>query len=83
MMITFMSLKTEKKNGFFHVVITRVRAIKEKNLIKMFLYRFSAGMKAILEKDLHGIKHFKYIENPKGSKNIIEFGTLNTVIEYI
>ncbi|KKE77858.1 hypothetical protein DTX80_06700 [Bacilli bacterium] len=65
MMITFMSLKTEKKNGFFHAVITRARAIKEKDQIKMFLYRFSAGMKAILEKDMHGIKHFKYIEKPK------------------
>lgn len=31
MMITFMSLKTEKKNGFFHAVITRARAIKEKD----------------------------------------------------
>lgn len=65
MMITFMSLKTEKKNGFFHAVIARARAIKEKSKIKMFLYRFSAGMKAILEKDRHGIQHFKYIEKPK------------------
>lgn len=64
MMITFMPLKTEKKNGFFHAVITRARAVKEKDQIKMFLYCFSAGMKAILEKDMHGIKHFKYIENP-------------------
>src|SRR5699024_11873126 len=51
MMITFMSLKTEKKNGFFHAVIARARSIKEKDQIKMFLYRFSAGMKAILNKD--------------------------------
>ena len=65
MIITFMSLKTEKKNGFFHAVIARARAIKQKNQIKMFLYRFSAGMKAILEKDMHGIQHFKYIEKPK------------------
>lgn len=65
MVISFMSLQTEKKNGFFHAVIARARAIKEKSQIKMFLYRFSTGMKAILEKDSHGIKHFKYIEKPK------------------
>lgn len=65
MIITFMSLKTEKKNVFFHAVIARARAIKQENQIKMFLYRFSAGMKAILEKDMHGIQHFKYIEKPK------------------
>jgi hypothetical protein len=70
MMITFMSLKTEKKNGFFHTIIARARAIKGKNQIKMFLYRFSAGMKAILEKDLHGIKHFKYIEKPKNPNQL-------------
>ena len=67
MMITFMSLKTEKKNGFFYTVIARARAIKEKDQIKMFLYRFSAGMKAVLEKDSYGIKHFKYTEKPKDS----------------
>lgn len=70
MMITFMSLKTEKKNNFFHAVIARARAIKEENKIKMFLYRFSAGMKAILEKDLHGMKHFKYIEKPKNPNQL-------------
>jgi len=70
MMITFMSLKTEKKNGFFHTIIARARAIKGENQIKMFLYRFSAGMKAILEKDLHGIKHFKYIEKPKNPNQL-------------
>ena len=67
-MITFMSLKIEKKNGFFHSVIERARGIKDKNQIKMFLYRFSAGMKAILEKDTCGIQHFKYVEqvhNPR------------------
>ena len=70
MMITFMSLKTEKKNGFFHAVIARARSIKEKDQIKMFLYRFSAGMKAILNKDSHGIKHFKYIEKPKNPNQL-------------
>src|SRR5690606_13487823 len=62
MMITFMTLKIEKKNAFFHAVIERARGIKDKTQIKMFLYRFSAGMKAILEKDTRGIQHFKYIE---------------------
>lgn len=62
MMITFMTLKIEKKNGFFHAVIERARGLKNKNQIRMFLYRFSAGMKAILEKDTRGIQHFKYIE---------------------
>src|SRR5690625_7642438 len=38
--ITFMSLKVEKKNGFFHAVIERARSLKEKEQIKMFLYRF-------------------------------------------
>jgi len=67
-LITFMTLKIEKKNGFFHAVIERARGLKDKNQIKMFLYRFSAGMKAILEKDTCGIQHFKYIErvhNPR------------------
>jgi len=70
MMITFMSLKTEKENGFFHAVITRARAIKKRHKIKLFLYRFSAGMQAILEKDSSGIKHFKYIEKPKNPKQL-------------
>lgn len=70
MMITFMSLKTEKKNDFFHAVIARARAIKKKSRIKMFLYRFSAGMKAILEKDIHGIQHFKYIDSPKNPEQL-------------
>ena len=60
--ITFMSLKIEKKNVFFHTVIERARGIKDKDKIKMFLYRFLAGMRSILKKDSHGIKHFKYIE---------------------
>lgn len=68
--ITFMSLKVEKKNGFFHAVIERARSLKEKEQIKMFLYRFSAGMKAILEKDSHGIQHFKYIERPKNPRQL-------------
>src|SRR5699024_6055729 len=62
MMITFMSLKTEKKNGFFHAVIARARSIKEKDQIKMFLYRFFAGMKAILNKDTHSIQNFIYFK---------------------
>lgn len=62
MMITFMTLKIEKKNIFFHMVIERARGIKSKDKIKMYLYRFSAGLKAILEKDAHGIQHFKRIE---------------------
>src|SRR5690625_295536 len=70
MMITFMSLKIEQKNGFFHTIIERARGIKAKDRIKMFLYRFSAGMKAILEKDSVGIQHFKYIEKPKGPKQL-------------
>src|SRR5690625_3212190 len=61
-LITFMSLKIEKKNIFFDLVIERARGIREKSKIKMFLYRFSAGMRSILIKDSHGIKHFKYIE---------------------
>ncbi|MEN1970085.1 transposase [Lentibacillus sp. N15] len=69
-MITFMTLKVEKKNGFFHDVIERAKGIKAKDQIKMFLYRFSAGMKAILEKDKHGIRHFKYIEKPVGSRQL-------------
>ena len=59
MMITFMSSKTEKQNGFFQAVIERARGTKCMNQIKMFLYRFSWGMKAILKMDIHGIKHFK------------------------
>jgi len=61
-MITFMSLKIEKQNIFFYKIIDRARGIKEKAKIKMFLYRFLAGMKSILKRDSHGIKHFKYIE---------------------
>lgn len=70
-MITFMTMKIEKKNGFFHVVIERAKGIKSKGQIKMFLYRFSSGMKAILEKDAYGIQHFKYIEKPK--KNVLRY----------
>ena len=70
MMITFMSIKIEKKNGFFHAIIARARGIKEKDQIRMFLYRFSAGMKAILDKDTHGIQHFKYIEKAKNPRQL-------------
>lgn len=70
MMITFMTLKIEKQNGFFHTVIERAKSIKAKDQIKMFLYRFSSGIKAILEKDAYGIQHFKYIEKPKGPRQI-------------
>ena len=69
-MITFMTLKIEKQNVFFHVVIERAKGIKAKEKIKMFLYRFSAGMKAILEKDAYGIRHFKYIEKAKNSRQL-------------
>ena len=57
-----MSLKIEKQNVFFHTVIERARSIKNSNQIKMFLYRFLAGMKSILKKDSQGVKHFKYPE---------------------
>ena len=69
-MITFMSLKTEKKNVFFHAIIERARGIKAKDKIKMFLYRFSAGMKAILDKDTSGIQHFKYIEKARDARQL-------------
>jgi len=71
-MITFMTLKIEKQNGFFHIVIERAKGIKAKDQIKMYLYRFSAGMKAILEKDKYGIRHFKYIEK-RGNPNQLSF----------
>lgn len=70
-MITFMTLKIEKQNGFFHSVIERAKGIKAKHQIKMFLYRFSAGMEAILKRDACGIRHFKYIEKPKGSRQLV------------
>ncbi|HAJ4038394.1 transposase [Oceanobacillus sp. FSL K6-0118] len=69
-MVTFMTLKIEKQNGFFHSVIERAKGIKAKDQIKMFLYRFSAGMEAILKKDAYGIRHFKYIEKPKDSRQL-------------
>lgn len=69
-MITFMTLKIEKQNVFFHIVIERAKGVKAKDKIKMFLYRFSAGMKAILEKDAYGIQHFKYIEKTKNSRQL-------------
>jgi len=62
MMIAFMSIKSEKQNNFFHVVIRRARGIKAPDTIRMFLYRFSSGMKEILNKDTKGVKHFKYPE---------------------
>lgn len=60
--ITYMSLKVEKQNVFFYAVIERSRSIKCSSTIKLFLYRFSAGMKSILSKDIRGVKHFKYPE---------------------
>lgn len=60
--ITFMSLKIEKQNMFFIAVLERARGIKERDKIKMYLYRFIAGMKAIFSRDSHGIQHFKYKE---------------------
>lgn len=39
-MISFLSLKIEKQNIFFYVVVERVRSIKEKDKNKMFLYDF-------------------------------------------
>lgn len=69
-MITFMTLKIEKKNMFFHMMIDRARGIKSKDTIKMFLYRFSAGMKSVLEKDTRGIQHFKYIEKARDSSQL-------------
>jgi len=62
MMIAFMSIKSEKQNNFFHAVIRRARGIKAPDTIRMFLYRFSSGMKEILNKDAKGVKHFKYPE---------------------
>lgn len=62
MMVTYMSEKTEKKNNFFHAVIRRPRGTKSPDKIRMFLYRFSAGIKAIIEKVFAGSQHFKYIE---------------------
>lgn len=70
-MITFMTLKIRKKNGFFHSVIVRAKGIKEIDCIKMFLYRFAAGMKAILEKDAYGIRHFKYTEKNTDSRQLV------------
>ncbi|MBS4203385.1 hypothetical protein [Lederbergia citrea] len=43
----------------------------QKQEIRMFLYRFSAGMKAILEKDSACIQHFKYIEKTSGPKQLV------------
>jgi hypothetical protein len=71
MMITFMTLKIEKQNVFFLEVIERAKGIKGEDQIKMFLYRFSAGMKAILEKDASGIRHFKYIERTKDPRQLV------------
>lgn len=70
-MITFMTLRIRKKNGFFHSVIERAKGIKEIGRIKMFLYRFSAGMKAILEKDAYGIRHFKYTEKTTDLRQLV------------
>ena len=62
-MITCMSLKIEKENIFFYTIINHARGIKEKDKINMFLYRFIAGIRAILKRDTRGVKHFKYIEH--------------------
>lgn len=70
MMIAFMSSKAEKKNSFFHTVIERARGTKGIHRIKMFLYRFSYGMKEILKRDTRGIQHFKYIEKRKNSQQL-------------
>lgn len=69
-LIMFMTIKIEKENGFFHAVIERAKGIKSKDRIKMFLYRFSAGIKAILNKDRHGIQYFKYIERRKNPRQL-------------
>lgn len=71
MMVTFMTIKIEKQNGFFHSVIEMAKGIKTTDQIKMFLYRFSAGVEAILKKDAHGVRHFKYIEKRKNSRQLI------------
>lgn len=71
MMITYMTLKIEKQNGFFHNVIEKAKGIKPKEQIRMFLYRFSAGMEAILKKDAHGVRHFKYIEKRANSRQLV------------
>lgn len=62
MLTTFMALKTEQQNGFFDAFNKRARGIKARSKIQLFIYRFSDGMKAILEKDSTGIQHYKYIE---------------------
>ncbi|MFK4996578.1 hypothetical protein ACI2OX_00200 [Bacillus sp. N9] len=66
-----MSKKTEKQNNFFHAVIRRARGIKSPDKIRMFLYRFTTGMKAILEKVSAGIRHFKYIEKRSVPKQLV------------
>src|SRR5699024_7467600 len=71
LMVAYMSKKTEKENNFFHAVIHRARGIKSPDKIRMFLYRFTTGMKAILEKDSVGIRHFKYIERPIGPRQLV------------
>src|SRR5690625_65428 len=68
--IAFMSMKIEKQNIFFMSIIHHARGIKAVNKIKMYLYRFSAGMKAILSRDTKGIHHFKYIEK-RNSKQLV------------
>lgn len=69
-MITFMSMKIEKQNVFFAAILEHARGIKAKDKIKMYLYRFLAGMKAILNRDSHGIHHFKYIEK-RNSRQLV------------
>jgi|SRR5699024_579390 len=71
-MITFMSMKIEKGNVFFAAVLYQARAIKAKEKIKMYLYRFLAGMKAILNRDSHGISHFKYLEKRRGRQLVFQ-----------
>ena len=64
LMVTSMSKKTEKENNFFHVVIHRASGIKSPDKIRMFLYRFTTGMKAILEKDSVGIRRIADYHSP-------------------
>ena len=72
--ITFKLMKIEKDNVFFAAVLYQARSIKAKNKIKMYLYRFLAGMRAILRRDPHGVFHFKYIE--KRHARQLAFSTL-------
>src|SRR5699024_7403524 len=65
MMITFMSSTAETRHGLFQAVSERARGTHCMNQVKMALSVFSSVLNAILKRDIHGIKHFKYIEEPK------------------